>query len=106
MTTFAISANGSDMGCYVAESASSALDAYAKDAGYQDYADAVKQFGDDAKAIEIDTEALCNAVSESTGFAVFQDSYGNGVAVVDNCSYDNWQQLAETIGKNCWDFSL
>jgi len=104
MATFSIDANGSDMGCYVADTAAQALDAYARDAGYSDYADAVAQFGDNATAIEIDTAALCAAVSEATGHAVFQDSYGNGVALVDNCSYDNWQQLAETIGKNCWDF--
>ena len=48
--------------------------------------------------------ALCEAVSKETGHAVFQDSYGNGVALIDNASYDNWQQVAESIGKNCWDF--
>lgn len=104
MSTFTIDANGSDMGCYVADTAAQALDAYARDAGYTDYADVVKQFGDDAEAIEIDTDALCEAVSKETGYAVFQDSYGNGVALIDNASYDNWQQVAESIGKNCWDF--
>jgi hypothetical protein len=57
MSTFTIDANGSDMGCYVADTAAQALDAYARDAGYTDYADVVKQFGDDAEAIEIDTDA-------------------------------------------------
>jgi len=56
MSTFTIDANGSDMGCYVADTAAQALDAYARDAGYTDYADVVKQFGDDAEAIEIDTD--------------------------------------------------
>jgi len=104
MATFTISVNDSDMGCYVAGTATEALDAYASDAGFKDYADASAQFGDDATAIEIDTDALCEAVTASTGFTVFQDSYGNGIALVDGDSYDNWQQLSESIGKNCWDF--
>ncbi len=104
MPTFHIDANGTDMGCYSAATAAQALDAYAKDAGYSDYADISAQFGNDARAIEIDTDALCAAVSKGTGHAVFQDSYGNGVALMDNNSFDNWQQLAEVIGKNCRDF--
>ena len=106
MPTYSIDANGQDMGCYVADTKAEALDKYARDAGYKDYADTVAQFGEGETAIEIDTDALCRAVTEATGHLVFQDSYGNGVALVDNDSWDNWQQLAESIGKNCWDFKV
>ena len=62
MAVFQITANDTDMGEYTADSAADALDAYAKDAGYSNYSEVVAQFGDDAAAIEIDTDALCEAV--------------------------------------------
>ena len=104
MATFAIEANGTDMGEYTASDAAAALDAYARDAGYADYADATAQFGDDAIATEIDTDALCQAVEKATGHAVFQDSYGGGVALVNNTSFPTYQALAESIGVDCCEF--
>jgi hypothetical protein len=104
MPTFSIDANGTDMGCYVASTKTEALDKFAEEAGYSSYQEAVEEVGDHALVIEIDTDALCHAVSEATGHLVFQDSYGNGVARVDDTSYGTWQELAESIGKNCWDF--
>lgn len=104
MATFQIDANGTDMGEFHGETAQDALDSYAREAGYTDYADVVEQFGDDATATQIDTEALTSAVEEATGHAVFQDSYGNGVALVNGVSYATHQELAQSIGKNAWDF--
>lgn len=106
MATFSITANDTDMGEYHGETAAQALDAYARDAGYEDYADAAAQFGDDARAVEIDTLELCDAVSKETGFTVFQDSYGDGVALVNNISYATYQELAGLIGKNASDFAV
>lgn len=104
MPVFNITANDTDMGEYTANSAAEALDNCARDAGYTDYADASAQFGDDASAMEIDTDALCQAVEKETGFAVFQDSYGSGVALVNGTSYATYQELAKSIEKNVWDF--
>lgn len=104
MAVFSIRANDTDMGEYSEDTASEALDAYAMDAGYKDYADVVEHFGDDATAVQIDVGALVAAVEESTGFTVFQDSYGDGVALVNDVSYPTHQALAKSIGKNCWDF--
>ena len=104
MPVFNITANDTDMGEYTADGAADALDKYARDAGYTDYADASAQVRDDAQAVEIDTDALCNAVTEKTGFNVFQDSYGNGIALVNGTSYASYQELANSIGMNSWDF--
>ena len=93
------------MGEYVAEDQAAALNAYAKDAGYASYADVCAEFGDDATATEINTDALCQAVEKETGHAVFQDAYGNGVALVNGTSYATHQELANSINKNVWDFS-
>lgn len=53
MKDFQITANGTDMGTYQGETAEDALDAYAKDAGYEDYEDLASQHGDDAEAEEL-----------------------------------------------------
>lgn len=104
MAYFQISANDTDMGEYHADSAEQALNAYARDAGYKDYADAVAQFGDDAEAHQIDVDALCDAVTQATGHNVFQDSYGNGIALVDGKSYATHQEMAASIGRDITEF--
>lgn len=50
---YRITANGADMGVYEGTTADEALDAYARDAGYRDYADALTVTSDDARAVEI-----------------------------------------------------
>lgn len=43
MTDFQVTANGTDMGTYQGEDEDGALDAYAQDAGYDDYDDLIEQ---------------------------------------------------------------
>ena len=76
----------------------------ARDAGYKDYADVVAQLGDDAEAHQIDVDALCDSVTQATGHDVFQDSYGNGVALVDGKSYATHKDLADSIGRHIAEF--
>lgn len=104
MAVFNISANDSNMGEYSGETAGQALDAYARDAGYTDYAEVIAQFGDDATAIKIDTDALCAAAGKHFNAAVFQDSYGSGVALIDGTSFFSYTELANAIGRRVWDF--
>lgn len=51
MATYAIEANGTSMGDYQGGTAAEALDAYAQDAGYKNYADLAEQHGNDAWAV-------------------------------------------------------
>lgn len=104
MRVFRIEANGEDLGEYKAQTNVDALNLYAQDAGYANYRAVSYQFGDDAEAFEIDTNALVKAVSDSAGSTVFQDSYGGGVALVGDASYATYQELAESIGKDLSDF--
>jgi len=106
MPVFQISANDNNLGEYRGETAADALDAYARDAGYRDYADVVAQFGDDASALQIDTDALTKSAGEYFKAPVFQDAYGAGVALIDGMSFDNYTQLAEAIGRRVWDFKV
>lgn len=105
MAVFSIDANGNDVGEYIADTEALALDAYARDAGYDDWADVVAQFGSEGvTAVQIDADALCAAVQSTSGHLVFEDAYGNGVALVDQVSYATYQELAQLIDKNVWDF--
>ena len=54
MKRYSITSSGVWMGEYFAESQIAALDLYAQNAGYTDYADVIAQFGDDAIAKKID----------------------------------------------------
>lgn len=105
MPTFLVVANGSMMGEYHAESAADALDAYARDASYADYADVVSQFGDEATARRIDDGALCVSVAKVTGHLVYQDGYGGGVALIDGVSYPDYESVARLIGRDITDFA-
>lgn len=63
MAVFAITANDHFFGEYIAESAEQALDMYAQDAGYDDFADLQYQFPAHVSVIEKDIDALTSAVT-------------------------------------------
>lgn len=105
--TFEVTANGNLMGEYRAEDEASAIDACCVDAGYDDLADSLSVTGgsaDEFKAFEINTDALIAAVEAVAGESVFQDSYGNGVALVKNVSYGSYRELAEAFDLDIDDF--
>jgi len=104
MAVFHIEANGTDMGCYHAATASEALDTYAKDAGYSDYLEVVEQFGDETCVTQIDTDRLSGVVSEKLNAIVMQDAYGWGVALVNGRLVLTWDDMAHLIGRKVWEF--
>lgn len=99
--TFEIAANGNLMGEYKGADKAAAIDAYARDAGYDDFADLLTKIEgssiDELDVFEIDTDKLVSAVESAAGESVFQDSYGSGVAMVKNVSYNNYHDLAEAF---------
>lgn len=56
--------------------------------------------------INIDTEALVEAVDSKTKHAIFEDSYGDGVALVDGVSYKTYHDLAAAFGLDAADFQV
>ena len=108
MTTYEITANDVLMGEYKGATEGAALDSYARDAGYEDFADLLANVPgstrEEMDVREIDMDKLSNAVSEAAGEAVFQDSYGNGVALVAGQSYATHREMAEAFGLDLSDF--
>ena len=96
--TFLISANGTDMGEYAGATEQDAIDAYASDAGYENFADLLRRVPgatrEEVSAVEIDTAGLFSAVEKAAGQPAFQDSYGEGVAMVDGISYATYREMA------------
>jgi hypothetical protein len=52
----------------------------------------------------LDTDKLIAAVEKASGEAVFQDSYGDGVAMVKGTSYATYSDLAEAFNLEIEDF--
>jgi hypothetical protein len=66
---------------------------------------AVKEWNETLlEEIEIDIEALVSAVDEKTERVVFEDSYGEGVALVGGVSYQSYHDLADAFGLDALDF--
>ena len=52
--------------------------------------------------VAIDTEALFNHIADRT--PVFEDAYGNGVALVNGVSYATYHELAEGFNVDILNF--
>ena len=106
--TFEIAANSNLMGEYKGADADAAIDSYARDAGYDDFADLLGRVEGSSRGelevFEIDTDKLVSAVETAAGEPVFQDSYGNGVALVKNVSYATYRELADKFGLDIDNF--
>lgn len=99
--TFEIAANGNLMGEYSGENAEAAIDAYAREAGYEDFADLLSRVPgstrEELDVFEIATDELVAAVERTAGESVFQDSYGRGIALVKGASYATYRDLADAF---------
>ena len=99
--TFEIVANGNLMGEYKGHDENAAIDAYARDAGYDDFSDLLGRVEGSSRSeldvFEIDTDRLVSAVEAAAGESVFQDSYGRGVALVKGESYATYRELADAF---------
>jgi hypothetical protein len=98
MATFQIRVDYENFGTYTARTAAMAIKCWKDESGYHATPD------EDIEAVEIDENALIEAVQNETGVAVFQDPYGGGVALVNNKSYATLEDLAKSIGKELMDF--
>ncbi len=76
----------------------------AREAGYRDYAEVERAFGKNNAAVveEVDVDKLVAAVNEKLSTAIFQDTSGDGVALVDNVSIRTYAELLAALG----DFGL
>ena len=107
-SVFKISASGAVMGEYKGASEREAIDAFARDAGYDDFTDLLNRVPgssrNDIRSLEIDVEKLTAAVEAASGQAVFQDNYGDGVALVAGNSYATYRELAKAFDLDIDDF--
>lgn len=109
MSTFTIDANGTEMGEYRAATAQDAHTAYVHDSGYASVADMIEVTGIDAYVWihQIDTDALTAAFNEKKDELLFQDSYGDGVAVLaDGTRFQCYADIATAIDMTLYDFVL
>lgn len=107
MSIYTIDANCTYMGEYRAESAESALEQFVQDAGYNSVADMLEVTGIDNSVLvnKINTEALVDAYSKKTGETLYQDSYGDGVAILsDGTCFDCYESIAAAINMTLDDF--
>ncbi len=106
--TFEIEVNYTLVGEYAGADENAAIDAYARNAGYDDFADLLANEPDstreEVEAFEIDTDKLVAAVESAAGEAVFEDSYGNGIALVKGNSYATYRELADAFGLDINNF--
>ena len=66
---------------------------------------AVKEWNETLlEEIEIDIESLVSAVDAKTEHVIFEDSYGDGVALVAGVSYQSYHSLADAFGLDALDF--
>jgi|GEM_PF-3455284 len=100
--TFEICANGTFMGEYDGVDEDTAVDCYARDAGYKNFSELLAEVPgssrDELQVSEINVDKLVADVTEEAGEVVFQDSFGDGVAMVKGKSYATYRGMAEAYG--------
>ena len=110
---FEITANGTLMGEYKGQDKANAIQSYLVEAGYEsveDCADALEITSEQVLAelsvSEIDVEKLVVAVEAAADATVFQDAYGDGIALVKNESYATHRELAGAFGLDIDNFHV
>ena len=61
---------------------------------------------DSSSYIELNTDGLLDAVEHKAEYPIFQDSYGSGVALIDQQSFDTYIELADAYEVNYQDFVI
>lgn len=56
--------------------------------------------------IEINVPEFLQAVQEKTDYAIFQDSFGDGVALIANKSYGSYHDIAAEFEINILDYAV
>lgn len=99
MRTYIICA-GDIVSEYRATSADEALEQYARDAGMSDYRELVSEWGSVDSVDVLDTDAIVKALPH----AVFDDAYGDGIALIDGRSYASWRDVCEQYDIDYCDY--
>lgn len=106
--TFVITANATPMGEYKGADENEAIDAFARDAGYDNYNHLLSNVEgstrDELDVFVLDTGKLVSAVEAAIGESIFQDSYGSGIALVKGESYSTYRELADAFDLDIDDF--
>jgi len=102
---YEITANGTLMGEYDGQDDDEAVQSFMVDAGYESVEDCARRLNTtpektlaELEVNEINVPKLVAAVEDVAGSSVFQDSYGDGVALVKNVSYATYRELAQAFG--------
>ena len=56
--------------------------------------------------MKINEEKLIEDVSQKTEHCIFEDSYGDGVCLIDGVSYRTYEELASAFGLNLADYEI
>ncbi len=61
---------------------------------------------EDGKLIELDYDAIIDAIQTEDGPLVFNDNYGNGAVIINNASYEAWNDVFTAYDLDVTDFIL
>lgn len=85
---------------YSATSADDALEQYAHDAGKKSYTQLAYEWGQADSVYVLDTDAIINAVPHK----VYDDFFGDGVAVIHTYSYEMWYDVCQEYAIDYSDY--
>lgn len=85
---------------YSATSADEALEQYAHSAGMKSYRELAYNWGQVDSVHVLDTDAIINAVPHK----VYDDFFGDGVAVIHTYSYETWYNVCQEYAIDYNDF--
>lgn len=90
----------------VAENKMRALKIYSTNLNYTSFEIFCDERGADVEIYQIDTDKIVSTIESKTEFLCFDDSYGNGVALVGGRSYKLWHDMAQLVNINLKEFAI